>query len=326
MEMIILVGHGSPKKDANQMEYAGKILHGMLHPGCASRCVRVAYLQFESPGLAEVVEEAAKANPRRIIIQPFFLSRGVHVSKDIPAVIKEAEARYPQIEFICSEPLGVSEGILRAAKERIEEAAGPLRPQTIEAESLKRIEEEISLADVPAPMRPVVGRVIHATADFEYKNALLFHPEAVSAGVRAIRAGSDIAADVEMVRAGINKAALGRFGGKVACGITAVEGEDPTRTKAERGFVLAMGENTGIAVIGNAPTALFSCIKMMNEGAVMPELVIGVPVGFVRAVESKALLSAQGFPYITSAGRKGGSAVAAAIVNALLKIAGQQAI
>ena len=328
MEVIILVGHGSPKKDANRMDIVGRILHGMLHPGCVRKeCVKVCYLQFEQPDLMSAIKEAALDQPERIIIHPYFLNAGAHVTKDIPGITEEARALYPGIDFIYTEPLGVAHEIVGVAKARIEAAKGEIRPWEIDKRSFEIIAKEAGL--LSGEMVPIVQRVVHATGDFEFMDTLIFHQDAVRAGIEAVRSGMDIITDVEMVRAGINKKALSVFGGKVLCGINSVEGDDPSRTRAERGLCeLALKEpNAGIYVIGNAPTALFACIGLINEGVLKPRLVIGVPVGFVRAVESKALLASQGekaeIPFIANAGRKGGSTVAAAIVNALLLLAGK---
>ncbi len=324
MEVIILVGHGSPKKDANRMDVVGRLLHGMIHPGCAEDCVQTCYLQFEQPDLKAAIDEAALRRPARMIIHPYFLNSGMHVTKDIPGMIEEARALYPEIKFIYTEPLGMAAEIVKVAKERIEAAKGEIRPLEIEKRSFEKIANEAE--NLPAgETRSIIQRVVHATGDFDFINSLLFHPDAVSAGLEAIKNGMDIITDVEMVRAGINEKLLSGFGGKALCGIKNVIGDDPVKTRAERGFcdLAARQTNAGIYVFGNAPTALFACIKLLNEGALKPKLVIGVPVGFVQAVESKALLASQGggSPFITNAGRKGGSTVAAAIVNALLLLA-----
>ncbi|MDA8169441.1 MAG: precorrin-8X methylmutase [Nitrospiraceae bacterium] len=320
MEIVIIVGHGSPKKDANRMDVVGGLLHGLLHPGCGSRCVRTAYLQFEQPSLPDVLNEAASESPEKIIVHPFFLNSGMHVTKDIPEIISEAAARYPGIKFVYTEPLGISPEIVKVVSERIREAEG-IPPEKIEAVSFEKISGELDFSGLPEEVRPVVKRVVHTTADFEFRNSLLFHPDAVRAGIEAVRQGMDIVTDVEMVRAGINRKLLSGFGGEAVCRIGDVEDTDSRTTRAERGLRMALDGNTGIVAIGNAPTALYSCIKAINEGWIDPRLVIGVPVGFVRAAESKALLAAQKFPFITNAGRKGGSTVAAAIVNAIIRMA-----
>jgi precorrin-8X/cobalt-precorrin-8 methylmutase len=322
LEAIILVGHGSPKKDANKMELVGRLLHPVLHPGCERDCIRTAYLQFESPDLPTAIKNAIKEKKLgRVIIHPYFLSEGMHVTKDIPLIIEEARSAYPGIEFIYTAPLGISREIVGVIKERIDQALG-IPTAHIEALSFEKIERELDLSDIPTAHRPIVQRVIHATAEFGFKKSLLFHPDAVSVGIKAIKEGKNILTDVEMVRVGILKKNM-NCGGEIICKIKEIPPSDGPRTRAERAIEAAANENIGIIAIGNAPTALFAVIRLINEGVIKPALVIGVPVGFVRAVEAKALLAGQKFPFITNAGRKGGSPVAVAIVNALLKMAGE---
>jgi len=153
-----------------------------------------------------------------------------------------------------------------------------------------------------------------------------FHPEAVEAGIRAIKNGMDILVDVQMVEVGINKKLLQKWGGKVICKIQNKEQETKNKenmTKAEIGIEMAVkgNNNIGIVAIGNAPTALYKTMKLIRNEGFKPELVIGVPVGFVKAVESKEVLLHMKYPFITLLGRKGGSPIAVAIVNALLKMA-----
>lgn len=316
MEKIILVGHGSPKKDANQMELIGRLLHAMLHPGCTGECISTGYLQFQEPDLPGVLEAAARSGASRVIVHPYFLASGMHVTKDIPEIIEQARAKHPDVEFHYTEPLGISKKIVQVIRDRIESSCG-LAPMEIEAASMRTIEDELSLNDLPASHRPIVRRVIHATGDFDFKSTMLFHPDAVRAGIDAIRSGKDILTDVEMVRAGINKKLIA---GRVLCGISEAAPKEGS-TRAEAAIEAMLNDNIGIVAIGNAPTALFKCIELINAGRAHPALVVGVPVGFVRAVESKAMLASQSFPFITNMGRKGGSPVAAAIVNAIAKLA-----
>jgi precorrin-8X/cobalt-precorrin-8 methylmutase len=245
-------------------------------------------------------------------------------------MIDEARSLYPGVEFIYTEPLGIHEKLAHIVLERIS-AAEQLAPSAIEKRSFDILSAETDLSAIPADRLPIVQRVIHATADFDFKNNLLFHPEAVALGLKAIKAGKDIVTDVEMVRTGINKKWLSPWGGRVHCGLAEAgqkTDEADKRTRAEIGIekLLMNSDNIGIVAIGNAPTALLKVIELFTSpvfaGRQLP-LVVGVPVGFVKAVESKALLSAQKFPFITAMGRKGGTPVAVAIVNALLKIAGE---
>ena len=331
MENIILIGHGSPRKEANNIEIIGKLLHKTIHPNCSGQCVKVAYLQFASPDIAETIRTCAEGGAKRVIIHPFFLSSGMHVTKDIPEIIDEARTAHPGVEFIYTEPLGVHEDLAKIVIDRIQSVTFAV-PEDIEKRSFAIIGDEIDFSNTPASRIPVIKRVIHATADFEFMQTLVFHPEAIRKGIEAIKAGKDILTDVEMVKTGINKRLLEKWGGKVICNIQKLSEKHDgksMKTRAETGIESALKENSniGIIAIGNAPTALLRTIEIMNSQPSTlnsQPVVIGVPVGFVKALESKSLLAAQDFPFITNLSRKGGTPVAVAIVNALLKMAEEE--
>ena len=202
-----------------------------------------------------------------------------------------------------------------------------VKNREIEKRSFEIISEEVDFSDVSKEHLPVIKRVIHATADFEFKKTLIFHANAIKIGIHSIRSGKDILTDVEMVKTGINKKMIAKWGGKIICDILDSDQTPKNKTRAEMGIESALHENTniGIITIGNAPTALLKTIELLNSPnspfAHSPVLVVGVPVGFVKALESKRLLATQNFPFITNLSRKGGTPVAVAIVNALLKIA-----
>lgn len=329
MELILLAGHGSPRQEANNLEHIARFLHNKIHPECGNNCVRAAYLQFAKPNITDALKECVMDGAKRIIVHPYFLSSGMHVIKDIPEIINKAKDMYPDVEFVYTEPLGIHDKMAQVVLDRIHSASG-LKPEKIEKRSFEIISEEVDLNDVPEERQPIVKRVIHTTADFEFKKSLVFHPDAVKAGIAAVKAGKDILTDVEMVETGINKKLLQKWGGKVICEIQRPEhrdrNTDDKQTRSEKGIEKALKENDniGIIAIGNAPTALLKTIEVLNNSSLVPcplSLVIGVPVGFVKAVESKALLAKQSFPFITNLSRKGGSTVAVAIVNALLKMA-----
>ena len=195
-------------------------------------------------------------------------------------------------------------------------------PQDIEAQSFAIITEELGVHDFTTEQYPVVQRVIHASADFELGRSLVFHPEAVLSGIAAMRAGQPIVADVQMVRAGISKPRIHQFGGDVHVYIADQDVAEKAKQVGVTRAVIAMRKAAkvapdGIFVVGNAPTALLELIRLVKAGVVRPSLIVGVPVGFVSAVESKAELIEQDVPFISNRGRKGGSPVAAAIINAL---------
>ncbi len=164
--------------------------------------------------------------------------------------------------------------------------------------------------------------MIHTSGDFDYQTSVRFHPDAIAAGVGAIRRGKSIITDTTMAMAGIRKKELSRFGVSVEClinnekvnKIAATAGT--TRAKAAVDAALEKMED-GIYVVGNAPTALLRLIEVVRENKAGPALIVGLPVGFVNAAESKAALIELDFSYISNIGRKGGSNVAASVVNAL---------
>lgn len=197
-----------------------------------------------------------------------------------------------------------------------------VQPQEIEAKSFEMITEELGSHDFTEEQYPVVQRVIHASADFELGRSLVFHPRAIEAGIEAIRAGRTVVADVQMVQVGISKPRIERFGGTVNVYISDPDVmEEAKRLNTTRAIISvrkAIREaEGGIFAIGNAPTALLELIRLVKEGEARPGLIVGVPVGFVSAAESKEELLQLDVPFITNIGRKGGSPVAVAAVNAL---------
>lgn len=201
-------------------------------------------------------------------------------------------------------------------------------PGDIEKESFAIIERELGPTAFDPDTFSVVRRVIHATGDFSFAENMRFHAQAIATGIKAIRSGKHILTDVTMAASGISKALLARWGGKVICHIGDEEVANQARTRgvtrSEMAMSVGLRPEVGIVTIGNAPTALVQVVRMLDEQKRSePLLVIGVPVGFVNAAESKQLLIESGHCAITSLGRKGGSPVAAAIVNALLHLAAQ---
>ena len=198
-----------------------------------------------------------------------------------------------------------------------------IKPMDIENRSFAIITELLGDTPLDPENAPVIKRVIHTTADFDYAQNLVFSPHAVEKGIQALKAGCDIVTDTQMAKAGINKTALGKLGGQVHCFMA---DEDVAREAKSRGITRAAVcmeraaslEKPCIFAIGNAPTALIALKELMDGGKLDPALIIGVPVGFVNVVESKELILRTNVPHIVARGRKGGSNVAAAICNALL--------
>lgn len=204
-----------------------------------------------------------------------------------------------------------------------------VQPQEIEGKSFEMITEELGDHPFTEAQYPVVQRVIHASADFELGRSMVFHPDAIEAGIRAIREGRKLVADVQMVQVGISKPRLEKFGGSVHVYISDPDVvEEAKRLNTTRAIISirkAIQEaDGGIFAIGNAPTALLELIRLVKEGIARPGLVIGMPVGFVSAAESKEELAKLDIPFITNIGRKGGSTVVVAAVNALSIMAEQR--
>lgn len=204
-----------------------------------------------------------------------------------------------------------------------------VEPQQIEKLSFEIIAGELGAHDFTADQFPVVQRIIHASADFELGRSMVFHPEAIKAGLAAIHAGQPVIADVRMVEAGISKPRLTQYGCEVRVHISDPDVVQEARelgvTRAITAVRKACREAPGgIYAIGNAPTALLELIRLIKEGAAKPSLVIGMPVGFVSAAESKDELRRLDIPYITNIGRKGGSTVVVAALNALSLLAVRQ--
>lgn len=210
-----------------------------------------------------------------------------------------------------------------------------IKPEAIEARSFAIIAEEFYAQtgrhcdEFPPAQFAVIQRVIHATGDFAFAAALTFHPQAIDRAIRNLRAGCTIVTDVQMAAAGINKTALATWGGRVCCEIANPEiaalAKAQGATRSETAILSAMIHAPGIIAIGNAPTALLSVIRHCEQNpAAFQGVIIGAPVGFVNAAESKEILAQQAIPHIVALGRKGGSPVAAAIVNALIRLATEE--
>jgi len=197
----------------------------------------------------------------------------------------------------------------------------------IERRSMEIIEKEVGKHDFDELQWIIVRRVIHATADFDFvkRNKIIFHCNPIISALQAIRNKCAIVGDSNIVLAGLNKKNLHDFEIKTICHISdpaiANEAKQFNKTRAEVSMRKAVNDiNNGIVVIGNAPTALYDVVKMVRENIVKPALIIGIPVGFVSSLESKVELLNLNVPYITNKGRKGGSTVAASIINALFSI------
>ena len=199
-------------------------------------------------------------------------------------------------------------------------------PEEIEKRSFAILHERMGAFDCAPDEMEIITRIAHATTDVEWAKTFRFHPEAIRSAIEAIRRGCTIVTDVEMVRVGIRKAGLEPFGCRVECllndrdVIERAKAEKATRAQMAMRKAVSLMDG-GIVAIGNAPTALFEVVDLVKAGKTKPALVVGVPIGFVGAAESHQELMETDCPYITHEGPKGGSPVAASIVNAIVKLA-----
>ena len=208
-----------------------------------------------------------------------------------------------------------------------------MNPEAIEAESFRIVQEGLRKKGqeglLQGPKGAILARVIHATADFSFADTLLISEGAAEKGVLALQQGSPVIVDVEMVRAGINKKGLQDLGGEVRCFMADEDVAKRAKALGTTRAAIAMQKAAelfpnALYAVGNAPTALLELFRLTLEGKTRPSLVIGVPVGFVMAAESKEqalALPTLGVPVITVRGPKGGSSVAVAALNAMIRLA-----
>ncbi len=198
-----------------------------------------------------------------------------------------------------------------------------VEPSKIEEKSMKIITEEVGEFRCSPQEAKVIQRVIHATADFEFKDLVVISDAAIASGLEVLKAGANIVTDVNMLKSGITKGKTAEFGNQINCFISkqdiAAEAKRLGITRSMMSMRKAVQDPANkVFAIGNAPTALFELIRLFREGQASPDLIVGTPVGFVGAKEAKAELEELNIPYITVRGRKGGSSVAASIINSLL--------
>jgi precorrin-8X/cobalt-precorrin-8 methylmutase len=322
---VILLGHGSKSKesDAEFRQLVAEVRR-LLPAGTIS----FAYLQLCEPDLRAEVAELVKEGHAEILIVPVFLFAGNHIREDIPALLTELEYEFPNIKLKLGRHLGPERGIAALVAGRIAESDGEFitEPQAIEAESFAWIERKLVGRGFSPAELELVKRVVHATADPDLAELVDIHPEAISAGIRALLAGKRIVTDVKMVAVGIGNLPEQRFGSRVECLIDDTDVAESAQVNGKTRAIQAIekacnGMNGGIVAIGNAPTALVQLCVMIKAGEARPDLVVGVPVGFVGAAESKELLKNTQVPYIRLIGPRGGSPIAAALVHGLCKLA-----
>ncbi len=325
-EAIVILAHGSRKKVVEE-EFLKLV--NLIKKRLPSFRIEPALFQFSKRNLPMAFKKLSSEGYKKVKVVPLFLFRGVHIEDDIPAAISEEKNKYPELEISASGTLLPDERILDIVVDRIKGEHSLrefLKPEEIERKSFEIIEKELGNLNVSGGEKEVIKRVAHAAADIEFAKGIIFHPDALKKGVLALKSGSDIVTDVEMVKAGIRKKELETSGNKIYCFLNDEKVIKDAKLKNLPRAVLAMRYaihhiNEGIVVIGNAPTALFELVELIREEKVSPALVIGIPVGFVGAEESKNALRRLSVPHITNEEKRGGSAAATAVINAIIKLA-----
>lgn len=333
---VLLIGHGSSDRNAHDA-----FVHTAEAIRPRYRNVHHCFLELDSPNIEQGVMQAVAKQPKVLLMMPYFLHKGAHIKRD---VVNDVSAALDKAQFknaYMARHLGVDDKLVNLIVERakeVENRQGPdgsfgtaasrsmtERAFDIEKRSFEIIDSEVGPHNYDSLQWPLVRRVIHATADFEFagNGKILFHERAIESAFSAVKNRCTIVTDVDMVLAAINKKSLSDLGLRTACYISdrsvAEEAKRIGKTRSEMAMRHAAKEiDGGIVVVGNAPTALLEVISMVKEGVVRPALIVGIPVGFVSAPESKEALAKADVPFITNVGRKGGSPAASSIINALL--------
>jgi len=347
---LILAGHGSEFGSYKEtVEQLAAIVRERSH----FLTVQVGFMELSSPSIHDALTSAVDAGAEKVIVVPVLLSESRHTMQDIPKLlgIENGKNRATlsfgprvDVEVVYCKPIGADRRVADIILDRASAALKDLglgigvQPRSdagteIFEESLKIVRRLLAKDFEGMDLRlvPVVERVVHATADPEYARLLVFSKDAIDAGVQALRSGADVVADVKMVGSGVNARTIRGFGGRV---LTYTEDERTigladkmrlTRTAAAMQVAAEDGLNDDIVIVGNSPTAALAVADIVNRGIARPALVIATPVGFVKASESKEKISTLSVPSIVTRGVKGGSAVAVAILNALLLMAGEPA-
>lgn len=330
MTGVLLLGHGSCQIEA-------KKAFNLVSDGVSAIVkypVRQAVLNNGEPTLDQAVASLLNFGARRIRVVPLFLFEGTHVKIDIPERLRNLKLKHLDIEFELTDCFGPDSRVIDLIISRIKQFTDDnsdfesmlSNPELIEQQSFDRIERALALVRLSDSHSFIVQRVVHAVGDLGIAGEVYAPNEAVEAGTTALLSGKNVVTDVEMVRAGIRGSSLASFGGQVFCLIkdskVAENAQKLGITRAASAIKAVAGMTQGgIIAIGNAPTALFEVCRLINDGKIKPALVVGAPVGFVGCSESKQALMKSGVSCIVIKGTRGGSAVAAAIVNTLIELA-----
>jgi len=347
---LVLIGHGS--KLSHNRENLMQLAE-ILRAKSKFQTVEISFMIRDTPTIPEAIERIVKQGIKKIVLVPAFLAAGVHTTKEIPELIgmkdKESQLTARGIQLFYGEPIGADECVavileekaLKALGEKAEhqhaafstgieeKAKTPADLRNIYDKSMRLIRPEIedAIRNTSEKNIPIIERVVHTTADPEFAKLLIISDDAVESGIAAIKAGAKVITDVKMVKAGINEGRVRRFGGKTLSyiddprALKLAQNEKLTRAAAAMRLAAEDGMDGAIVLIGNAPTAAFELADLITKGKAKPALVVATPVGYVGAAESKKVVETLSVPFVTNRGKKGGSAVAVAVFNALLGMA-----
>ncbi len=317
---ILMISHGSPRAEANQRFVA---LVGRIAARLGTADVLPTFFSIVRPNIPDRVAELAARGVKRIVLLPYFLYTGQHVTHDIPELLEQCRRQFPAIVLEVLPTLESDPALEDLVVERLTPLAAPAAALPAQGPQIEQRSHEIiarqldaaGLADVAG--RAIVARIIHATADFSFARSLRIHPDAVACGRAALAAGRPVLCDVKMLQAGITKVR-----NEVVCAIgdpeAAALAQRRQCTRAAAAMELLAPRLAGaIVAIGNAPTALWKLLEIVRGGGPRPALVVGLPVGLVGAREAKLALLESDLCYITNISARGGTPVAAAAVNAL---------
>jgi precorrin-8X/cobalt-precorrin-8 methylmutase len=329
-QAVVVLGHGSRNPAAQVvLEKVARLL--ALQTGWS---VESASLEFNRPTLHEAVESLYERGFRKVLVAPYLLYSGNHVARDIPKQLNDLFTAHPDLLVELTEPLGLDLRLVSVLEARIRSAQGERgavpasaveSPSEIEGKSFQIISQLLPELPLTPAERSVVVRVVHATGDPSLASQLVFSLGAVDRGIAALSAGASVVCDVNMVRSGLAPS-FRRLGLDVGC---YVEAPETVALAAQQGVTRSVAAmrvareqvHDGIVVIGNAPTALLEVVRLSREEGVRPALVVGVPVGFVAAAESKQALMDSDLAHVTLPGLRGGTPIAVAIGNALARLA-----
>jgi precorrin-8X/cobalt-precorrin-8 methylmutase len=317
---ILIVSHGSPRAQTNHRFEA---LVARIAARLGSADVLATFFSIARPNIPDQVAVLAGRGVRRIVLMPHFLGEGQHVTKDIPELLDVCRRSFPDVTLEVLPTLENEPALEDLVVDRLLAYADPAETPLGDAKAIERRSFEIidrQLADWPATdegTRSVIRRVVHATADVSYARTLRFHPQAVARGRAALAERRLIVCDVKMLQAGITRTqseVLSTIDWEEA----ALRAKQRSMTRAAAAIEIVGPRLEGaIVAVGNAPTALVKVIELARSGGPRPALVVGLPVGLVGARESKLALLASDLCYITNTTSRGGSPVAAAVINAL---------